>query len=744
MGRLSAAVRSSFLVFVLSVIAVLTGCSSSSPTRNAPFPVPANIALSPSGSVSLDVGSFTQAFTASPRNNRNTVITTPVSFHSSNTAVLTIANNGLACAGAWDSLTAPQICTPGPVGTAQVTATSHGVSSPPTTVYVHQHIDRIELSPIPGQTPPAAPCFSKGQVFNYQATALSRGLDITASVGPFTWQQTNTEVATIVIATASAPVTGLQPGQVQATARTPGTTSLIASVSNVNSSPFVYTTCAVQSISLAITGSGNSVSLTQGSGKTITATVTDTQGNTITGIPLTWCSSQPATVGAGGTATGTTTNNCSTNSSDSLSFTTAKAGGGTITASCTPPSCNIGFQPPLPIYPKSVVDVVVGPSSTTTTTPSTTVFVASTGVSGTNNCATAAGCVSTLIPIAAPSNTVGTAVALPATPNSLVFDRQGAKAFLGTDFGFFGTRGLMTVTTASPPVVSEFRSVVGKVLAVSPDGRKAIVSDTLSTPNLVYVFDSTNGTSVNLAITGATAADFSPDNLKAYILAGSTLYVYSTLEALKTIPLSAPAVDVSFLANGAYAYLAGGAASGVTARISCTNGTAGTVGTPATPTFLKTIPNATQVIAVDSPGIDVINVDSTPVGCPPGAPSHSVDSFNLGQGNFAAKQLLLSQDGARAYVIASNLGSVLVFNVGNQTSSAIPLAGDAIPIRAALTADGNLLYIAAADGKVHVLNTQTGGDVNQISFTVDPANLQGGLCAGVTFTCSPDLIAVRP
>ena len=84
---------------------------------------------------------------------------------------------------------------------AQVTATSHGVSSPPTTVYVHQHIDNIVISPVPGRTPPTGPCFSKGQIFNYQATAFSRGLDITASVGPFTWQSVNSDVATLAVAT---------------------------------------------------------------------------------------------------------------------------------------------------------------------------------------------------------------------------------------------------------------------------------------------------------------------------------------------------------------------------------------------------------------------------------------------------------------------------------------------------------------------------------------------------------------
>ena len=36
-------------------------------------------------------------------------------------------------------------------------------------------------------------------------------------------------------------------------------------------------------------------------------------------------------------------------------------------------------------------------------------------------------------------------------------------------------------------------------------------------------------------------------------------------------------------------------------------------------------------------------------------------------------QLIVAQDASRAYVLASDRGSVLVFNIDNQTSSAIPL-----------------------------------------------------------------------
>jgi len=759
MGRSSLIVRLVFIFIAVSLIAGLTGCSSTSPTRSTNFPTPASISLSPANPVSLDAGAATQTFTATPRNSSNTTITTPVTFLSSNTAVLTIATNGLACAGTWDSLTAPQICTPGPVGTAQVTARSHGVSSPPTTVYVHQHIDKIVISPVTEQTPPSGPCFSKGQSFNYQANAFSRGLDITGTVGPFTWQSVNNDVTTLAIATDSAPVAGLATGQVKATAHTPGITSLVASNGNVNSQPLDFTTCAVQSITLAVTGSTtNSINVTSGSGKTATATVVDSQGNTITGVPLTWSSSNPASVSA-----------------TSGSIATPQAGGATVVASCTPPTCNIGLKPLLPIYPEGAVDVVVAPASTTTTTP--TVYVSSTGFSTSpaGNCATTVGCVSLLIPIGSPNNTVGAAVGLPATPNSLVFDRQGAKAYMGTDFSFFGSRGLMQITVASPPTVTQFKSVTGKVLTVSPDGKKVILSgadpnavpvpgsNTAPPATQVIVFDTTTNTGTTLNIAGATAADFSPDNLRAFIAAGPNLYVWSAQDALKTISLTAPARDVSFSPEGAFAFVAGGSSSSsVTAWSTCGLSSALTnnVVLPSTPLFLKALPRdavnladpptagsattITSVLAVDSPGIDLFRVARAPTGCNSTASSGTATPFNLGQGSFVPLQLIVSQDAARAYVLASDRGSVLVFNIDNQTSSAIPLSGDAIPIQASLTPDGRRLYIAAADGQVHILDTQNGGDILQISFPTDTTIFRAGLCNGVPFTCNPDLIAVKP
>jgi DNA-binding beta-propeller fold protein YncE len=181
---------------------------------------------------------------------------------------------------------------------------------------------------------------------------------------------------------------------------------------------------------------------------------------------------------------------------------------------------------------------------------------------------------------------------------------------------------------------------------------------------------------------------------------------------------------------------------------------------PATPPFIKALARAanslanpptfltdttiTSILAVNSPGIDLFKVARRPTGCVSLASAGTATSFNLGQGSFVPIQLIVSQDQARAYVTTSNHGDILAFNIDNQTSFAIPLVGDAVPIQASLTPDGSRLYVAANDGQVHILDTQSGGDIQQISFPTDAATFQAGLCHGVTFTCNPDLIAVKP
>ncbi len=730
MGRSGSVGFAVLIPVFMFLVAGATGCGSQAVTT-ASNAVPASIRLTPSPSASMELGTY-QAFTATPVDSANRAVTTEISFQSSNTAVVTVAVNGMVCAGAWDSLTNPQICTPGPVGVAQVSATAQGVSSPPTAVYVHQHIDKMVLADICAVAGPPTPCTlprnvcqslnqnSAPQNTVYEARAYSGGTDITSTAGQFNWQAANSSVVTLsnTAAGLSNMVNSVSLNQVEGTATTPGVSPVFATIGTATSVPVNFTTCPVQAISLTVTNATKT-------SETIVPTVTDTAGNVImsqgskTSVPLTWSSSEPAsvTVTSSGAATGSAT-----------------GGGAAIIASCTPPTCNVGFLPTQPIYPEKVVTLTV---AGTGNPQNSTTYISSTG------CGTADGCVSTVVAVTAPANTLGNTFILPATPNSLVFNRQGTKAYLGTNSGLLGSKGLM-VFDPSAGSITQFTSMPGNVLAVSPDGSKIIVSDTTDTPNQVYIFDTTTNGRAIFSITGATAADFSPDSLKAHILAdnGNTLYVYSKLEALRKIPLSAPANDVTFLSEGAFAYLAGGVPNAVTVWRTCDNfGPADTIGTPATPAFIKTLPDAAHVLALDPPGIDIISVNTTPTGCAPSV-SDSVSSFNLGQGNFTAKQLIISEDGSTAYVVASSLASILTFNISAETTAALPLFGNANPIRATLTPDGTLLYVAASDGTVHVVNTVAGGDIQQISF---PLNLcQNSAGQPWSTPCKPDLVAVQP
>jgi hypothetical protein len=728
MGRFG--VKLGLMVPAVLLLASLPGCSSGSPVATTVYPVPASIKIIPAPTLSLEIGTI-QAFTTTVANSTGTAITEPYDFVSSDTSVVTVASNGLACAGSWDNLTSPTICTPGRAGTAQITATAQGVSSAATTIYVHQHIDTVTLQDMCSVAVPPAPCTiprhpcqsllepttSLPQNTVYEAHAFSRGVDITPTVGQFAWSAGNFGVVTL----SNTPVqlanivNGTSLNQVQATAKAPGFTTVFATIGTATSVPVNFTTCAVQSIALAVTEATST-------SKTIIPTVTDTVGNVIStvltpgGIPLTWSSSQSASVtAASGSATGST------------------GGGATIVASCTPPTCNIGFSPSLPIYPEQAVPVILTPTGITTTT-TVTVYVGSTA------CGTTENCVSTVIPVTTPS-TLGAAIALPATPNSFVFNRQGSKVFIGTDSGLAGARGLMELDSSSN-TVTQFTSTPGKVLAVSPDGTAVVVSDTVDTPNQVFVFDTTAGSNTAFGITGATAADFSPDSLKAYIIAGSTLYVYSKVDALQIIPLRAPANDVAFFAEGAFAYLAGGDPAGVLVRRTCDNGEADTVSTTSAPTFIRALPDATQMLAVVPPAVSLINANTTPVGCTP-AITDTATSISLGQPTFTASQLIIAEDGSTAYILSPDINSILVFDIGGQTSSTLSLLGNATPIQASLTPDGTLLLVGASDGMVHEIQTATGVDVTQIQFP-------NGLClnpAALPFpglTCNPNLVAVKP
>jgi hypothetical protein len=242
--------------------------------------------------------------------------------------------------------------------------------------------------------------------------------------------------------------------------------------------------------------------------------------------------------------------------------------------------------------------------------------------------------------------------------------------------------------------------------------------------------------------------------LKAFLVAGSTMYVYSPSQATKTITLPAAETAVSSYVNGSLIYLAG--PSGVTMRNACdtTYGQA-TAFSGGHPTLFRAIADGVRAIGVESPGIDVFDVQvqaPTPAAlnspstttCPFTATPTGSNFVNLGQGTFTPLKLLIAPDYSRAYILASNLGSVFVVDLGVNAVSAIPLTGNPVPLDASLTPDGTLIYVGANDGSVHVVSTVSGGDLEQITFSTANNSNKSSLCSNVPQTCNPDLVAVQP
>jgi hypothetical protein len=619
-------------------------------------------------------------------------------FATSSSTVFTVSNNGLICAGTWDSLTTPVVCTPAAAsGTANLTATATagGVSltSDPVPVFVHNVVDNIVV------TPASFDCLSQDNdgdphhTQQFSAQAFSGGVDITSTVGPFTWQSAQTNIATI-------DQNGLATGEL------PGVSSITASVGTVGGvvSPVApLTICPPASISLHVNASTDTTfSVAVNGTQTLAVDIVDTLGEPLENVPVAYQIANP--------------NIASINTSSRV-VTGSAVGTTGIIAHCTPQTCNQGSS--VAIYSNVVMATVTGTAGagrvyatcSSTSAPCTTA-------------ATGGGTQTPLIPIDTSTNTAGTALNLPQTPNSMLFTRDGATLFLGS------ANGMMIVDAVANTLTVTVNNLPGRVLAVSPDGNRIAVSNIPGAT--VFIFDRAANSIQLLGISDATAAAFTPDGLKLFIVANNTLFVASQVFALQNIPLAAVANDVTVLPGGSFVYLAGGAASSITARATCRTDSLGamddTVGAASTPPLVASLPDGSQVLAVESPNLDAIAVTtaagSSLSGCPPTV-TNALTPHDFGV-SFTPRQIIVLPDASRAYV-TSNLTSLLAYDVAGGTTSAILLTGGAQPTTGGATLNGASVYVGGSDNAVHRIDVVTATDATSI---------------GLTFT--PDLVAVRP
>ncbi|HET7893324.1 MAG TPA: hypothetical protein VFL34_17480 [Candidatus Sulfotelmatobacter sp.] len=832
-------------VAVLSLWSI-GGCGKG--TKAGPPLFPGQITLTPSSNLSVELGS-TFTFTATARTSGGVNLNTPITFTSTDTSIVNVAPGGVACAGTWNvSFTT---CTPAGTGVVTVTASALGQSSVPTYVFVHPHVDNVTIAGIfLNGIPVQEPCLSQGQSMTLEAHAFSQGSDVTSAVGPFTFTAQNAPVVNMVGVLNTAY--NFPTNQVTATASVPGMTRIYASASGVTSSAFVqpqfsnavgqspvldfFETCPIQTINLEIGAAGNQQTsqttfLTSSSStatQTATAIVTDVMGisslpNTsngliLTKVPLTWSASQPAVV------------HPASGCLQSCGLSTPLAGSGSVTASCSPPTCNIGYpqipaslstpaaiqscsqffasQPgipsnfscqqliPVPVYasPLQPGPPVLGNGSvsglvTGNPTPPN-LLATSTG------CAhlPPTTCTTNMYSFVSGKGSPGSATPMPTSPNSILFDVAGDKAFVGSDYGALVVNPANFGTSTSP--FTGLGTVTGTVLAVSNNGNTAIFSDTLHTPNQVYVVNTGNASSLSasaLNISQAVTAAFAPDNLKTFIAGngGTSLYIYSPLQALQgpglqgpgsnlQLSLSGPAKAIAFSPSGAVAFVAeaagGGNPANLTAFDNCNNQIAAPpVTLPHDPLFMKvlpglhlegrdsygnTVPDGTHVLVLDATGFDIITTDILPPAsgttCPqtltftsnPNPPNAPVaQRVELGHGIIQPINFFVSSDGTQLYIPVIGSASILIYDFSAGTvTSGIQLVGNATPIGADISADTYTIVVAGSDGLLHEVSTGlSGSDQQQVTFPNLPDYLNG-FCAITTpqNPCSLNLIAARP
>ena len=604
--------------------------------------------------------------------------------------------------------------------------------------------------------------------------------------------------------------------QVQTTAKDPGITQLFATVSGTTSSPYLYTTCLIQAIYLQLKGegqAGNSITVDNGGSVPVTAFAVDTlcgiANNTpLASPPLTWSTTNPE-VAAFGTVTNTTGNN-SASARNNL-------GGATLTASCSPPSCNIGLPgstptgtvPSLPVYAsnfdasapstKCQPPITKGFGAISANVISTSAVPTYTAWAATTDCQNAQGCYSALFSVTPGVTPIGPIVSLPRTPNSMMFNHQStARVYIGSDQGLMyvdvGAASPSATLVSNTPTPCNV-SLCGKVLTISNDGKLVAVSDTVSVPSQVYIYSST-ASAVDLILPNsgetATAAAFSPDQLKLFILTNlGNMYIYSTVDALTTVSTGAPGTDVEFSADGSFAYIAGAPASAVSAYSTCSlpaigSVKIGTIATSSTP--LKIFPSPVlqagpqlltqNVIALEPPNVEILTAQFTqdpilypplpneplqltcnPPVIPPGDFTKS-QPYNLGQGNFTPIYSQLVANGTQLIIVARHVPAVLIFNVSNGTTSSVSLVGNIDPLSAAASTDGSQVYVAACDtytnndptkpcaaGSVHIVNTISEGDFQQVPYVNINDNNNPNMCSnqgGSSPLCLPNLIAIKP
>jgi hypothetical protein len=486
--------------------------------------------------ISMAYGQTRQISTPTGQNCKGTSASaSSYTYGTNNNQLVDISPGGNICAGTWNrnsggGIADYTICNPPnplpstgglPYGIAYITASAESVTSNPVEIFVHAMVTSVSLvtesSPTSINT---QQCFSQGAqaTIDAQACFVSNGTqyelcaptsvtsnyacpgglppgvtsvpNCTAAVGSLSYSVGNPTVAIVT--------TNTKTNQATITAQQPGTSPITASVAGTSSSAGYFSTCPPASISVTLANGSTAGTITQGVTQNLTTSITDTQGNHITGLALTYQSTDPIDISASGTG----------------GITTSFPGVASVYAVCQPPSCNSGPINEIGVFGTGLP---VSSNAVTITTPGTAsdyVWFAAPGQS------------QDVVSVDLLTAAVGSTVRLPYVPNSMVMDRMGNNIYFGS------SHELMAISTANNSITTQTTAAPGVVLAVSPDDSTLIIND--QARQLFYLYNVSAKDYTSFGGMG-TAAAWTPDSHTLYIVDSANqgaphtdaLYVYS-------------------------------------------------------------------------------------------------------------------------------------------------------------------------------------------------------------------------
>jgi hypothetical protein len=763
--------------------------------------------------ISLAYGQTRQSNAPSAYTCKNTAFSvTSWTYGTTNNQLVDVSPSGNICAGTWNrnsgggiadytlcSAPNPLPSTGGlPYGVAYLTASADGVTSNPVPVYVHTTVTSISLTG-PQQ------CYSQGTLaqLDSQACYSNNGTPALLCAPAGTTQYAcplpagvssvptcESSIGTLSYTVGTSSVATINAETNQITAQLPGTTVITASLAGSGSTAGYFSTCPPKSISVSLNGSTTGT-VTQGVQQNLVTNVLDTNSQPITGLTLSYQSTNPQNLSVSSTG----------------AVTASFPGAASVYAICQPSTCN-----PAPINEVGVYGTGLPISSnpvdiTIPGTASALVWYAAPGQS------------QYFVPYELLTGAQGSAVRLPYVPNSLVMDRGGTNLYFGSQ------TELMVYSTTANSLSGQYTSVPGVVLGVAPSNSSVLVND--QKRQVFYLFSTASGGTITSTFGGlGVAAQWTPDSQTLYVTDSSaannsaagitghtdTLYVYNANTGWTTYSLapagSSPgAQSIAIMVPSLGAYLSG---SPTVAHTWCPvgnvgqyasmlfypqiDGTAGDSVDVQTDQLAATVdgnhilgathtgnPGSTGPITLTDIDVTVPTVPGD--GCLPSnasetypglnAPlqplllSHTANSTSVAVSATAVNQVVTSPAAVTTGTAASAQSLSFITYNGTTAGATLPyyqqtagassslgklgyvsFAGSnasaiTAPIAGAFSADNTLFFVSTSgDNQVHYINTTTLQDTQQITPNLPACTpvSAGGNDAGCTYTGSGTIV----